>query len=515
MKKCYFALLVICAFWVSCSSSSVEGEPPTPPVKGDFRLHAYLQNGMVIQQNQPLRLWGRGTPGIELTASGSWASTKVTCVASKEGLWEVALPVAAAPSDNAPQSITVASSQKTVSLSDLLIGEVWLLGGQSNMDFKMSQVLNHAAEIAAADHPQIRFFSMYPTDADRPEWEWRLDRPQSYYTWRKCSPSSAADMSAVGYYFGQMLHRELGVPVGLINTSNGGATAQAYTPISALRDNPALKTTFVDSATPGMNPLQRPAALYNAMVAPILGASIRGVAWYQGEGNWGDYDIYPLLMKTLMTAWRQNFRCGTVPFYCVQIAPWAMGTDVSQPAMFYAQQYPYFLLREAQTKIRNEVAATGMAVTMDVGDANDIHPINKRPVGERLARLALNQTYGRSEVKCLGPRYKSLKVEASVVKIAFDNAEGLMTRDAQAPVHFYVAAATGAQHRFHATVATIHGSEVWLSCPEVVTATTTARDIQVRYAMLIAPTTNLQNGAGLPAEPFRTDTWSEGVSYVY
>ena len=266
-----------------------------------------------------------------------------------------------------------------------------------------------------------------------------------------------------------------------------------------------------------MNVLVRPAELYNSMVHPLLPLSARGVVWYQGEGNWGDYPIYPLLMKTLINGWRRNFAHSEMPFYYVQIASWGFGQDTSSKEWFYTQgeAIGYAYMREAQALTREQVSHSGMAVTMDVGDPDDIHPTNKRPVGERLARLALNGTYGRSEVACLGPRYNSLKVENGVVKLLFDNAEGLKTNDGQAPKHFYVASTAGSEHKFWPASAEIHGSEVWLTCPDVVTTSTAASGVAVRYTFLLYPMTNLENGAGLPAEPFRTDSWSAEISYVY
>ena len=196
----------------------------------------------------------------------------------------------------------------------------------------------------------------------------------------------------MGYYFGRMLHKELGVPVGLVNTSYGGATAQAYTPIEALEGDSRLKANFVDpyKAIPDMNVLVRPAELYNSMVHPLLPLSARGVVWYQGEGNWGDYPIYPLLMKTLINGWRRNFAHSEMPFYYVQLAPWGFVQDTSSKEWFYTQgeAIGYAYMREAQALTREQVSHSGMAVTMDVGDPDDIHPTNKRPVGERLALLA-------------------------------------------------------------------------------------------------------------------------------
>lgn len=518
MKKLYFVLVAVFALLAGCSSE--KGDSPEDGVEGIFRLHSFLQDGMVIQQNQPFRLWGEASAAnVKITAKASWADREYSCKAGADGTWVLEIPVPAAPSDNAPQSIVISTPLRKAALRDLLIGEVWLLGGQSNMAFAMNQVLNAPDEIRAADYPNIRFFTVQPSNTADPIFDWERDIPAPYGKWYSTSPATAGAQSAVGYYFGRMLHQELGVPVGLVNTSNGGATAQAYTPLEALEGDSRLKTAFVDpyKADPNMNVLVRPAELYNSMVHPLLPLSVRGVAWYQGEGNWDNYPIYPLLMKTLINAWRRNFASSEMPFYYVQIAPWGFDGDTSSQDWFYTQSVHigYAYQREAQSLTREQVSHSGMAVTMDVGDPDDIHPTNKRPVGERLARLALNQTYGRSDVRCLGPRYNSLKVENGVVKLLFDHAEGLKTNDGQAPNYFYVASAAGQPHRFYPATAEIHGSEVWLTCPDVVTASTTAADVAVRYAFLLYPTTNLENGTGLPAEPFRTDDWSTDISYVY
>lgn len=518
MKKLCFILAAVCVMLAGCSSSD-NGKTGEPEVEGGFRLHSFLQDGMVIQQNQPFRLWGKSVAGVKIRAKASWSTAEYTATVAEDNTWQLDIPVSAAPADNAPQSIVISTTKQTAALRDLLIGEVWLLGGQSNMAFAMNQVRDASSEIAAADYPSIRFFTVQPSNAADPIYDWREAMPEPYGKWYATSPATAGAQSAVGYYFGLMLRKELGVPIGLVNTSNGGATAQAYTPLDALEADRSLKENFVDpyKADPNMNVLVRPAELYNSMVHPLLPLSVRGVVWYQGEGNWGNYPIYPLLMKTLIGEWRRNFNRGTIPFYYVQIAPWGFGQNTSSPDWFYTQgdAIGYAYMREAQALTREQVSNTGMAVTMDVGNPDDIHPVDKRPVGERLARLALNQTYGRADVRCLGPRYNSLKVENGVVKVLFDNAEGLTTSDGQSPKHFYVASAAGDAHRFYPATAEIRGSEVWLTCPEAVTASTTAADVAVRYAFLLYPMTNLENGAGLPAEPFRTDAWSSGISYVY
>jgi len=516
----FFAAGMACC--AACSSPETGGgdESCPPAVEGRFTLHSSLQNGMVIQQNRPFRIWGRSLAGVKVTAAPGWTDRTYSTIVPEGGYWTLDVPVPAAPADNAPQSITVSTTLQTETLSDLLIGEVWLLGGQSNMAFSMTQTDNAQAEIAAADYPLIRYYATSPQGAESEQYDWR-NRTEPYYTWYKTTPETVGRQSAVGYYFGRMLHETLGVPIGLVNTSNGGATAQAYTPLSALESSATLKATYVDPFAGHPNVLVRPAELYNSMVHPLHPLSIRGVCWYQGEGNWDTYATYPELMRTLIGSWRRGFGQADLSFYYVQIAAWGFGGPTGEQEFFYSNgpykaHSGYFYLREAQARTRDEVEHTGMAVTMDVGDPEDIHPIWKRPVGERLARLALHDTYGMTEIACLGPRYRSHRVENGVVKVAFDHAEGLRTSDSSAPKHFYVASTAGSTHEFRAAAAEIHGDEVWLTCPEVVPPAAAAADVAIRYAFLLYPVTNLENGEGLPAEPFRTDGWApEAYSYVY
>lgn len=522
MKSFLYALLMACLVCGVCCTKESGDKTEEPTVEGKFRLQSMLQSNMVIQQNQPFRVWGNSKTGVKITAKASWDNKEYSTIAAQGGSWAIDIPVPAAPKDNAPQSITVSTTLQTETLTDLLIGEVWVLGGQSNMTFWMSQVVDAVAEIAAADYPEIRYYTVFNAAANEPQTDWRMvDVPDGYHAWRKVTPPTAGYQSAVGYFFGRMLHQKMGVPIGLINTATGGATAQSYAPREALMSDPDLKATFLDTSKPDMEMTVKPCGLYNNMVAPILPYSIKGVIWYQGEGNWGDYAIYPKLMKALMGQWREGFGHGKIPFHCVQIAPYSIDThaNLEDPSWFYLQIPSYFFIREAQGAIRDQEENSGMAVTLDVGNPVDIHPNNKKPVGERLARIALNMNYGYTDVECLGPRYKSHKVENGVVKISFDNAEGLMTSDNAAPRYFYVGP-NNSQYKLYPTTAEIHGTEMWLTCPAIVKPATKAEEIVIRYACLMYPTTNVQNGDGLPMEQFRTDNWASNwnapanVTYV-
>lgn len=225
MRNRYFALVAMFALLAGCSSE--KGDSPEDGVEGTFRLHSFLQDGMVIQQNQPFRLWGKASAAhVKITAKPSWTRQEYTCKADASGTWVLEIPVPAAPIRTAPRSRSGSSTPlQTTSLRDLLIGEVWVLGGQSNMAFALGQALDAPAEISAANYPSIRFFTVQPSNEARPIFDWREEMPEPYGKWYSTSPATAGAQSAVGYYFGLMLHRELGVPVGLVNTSYGGATA--------------------------------------------------------------------------------------------------------------------------------------------------------------------------------------------------------------------------------------------------------------------------------------------------
>lgn len=524
MRNFFHFTILTLVFLFSCACDKEKNISEDPPLVGGFRLHSFFQDGMVLQQNMPFRIWGQSQPGIEISALVSWTDEIYTCTVPESGKWVLDIPVPAASAEARPQTITIKSGEREEILSDLLIGEVWLLGGQSNMTFWMSQVRDWQTEIAAADYPDaIRFYTVRPGESKEPLYEWPdlQDEGGIYYTWNKCTPETAASMSAVGYYFGRMLHEKLGVPVGLVNTAYGGATAQSFVPAEVLQGDAELKVNYFDKYKDDPNVLVRPSELYNHMVNPLTNLSVKGFVWYQGEGNWDNYSTYPHLMEKLIGAWRDRFGWGDrslKPFYYVQIAPYALGMDSSDPDVFYIQEpyIGYAYMREAQSKTRDTVEGTDMAVTMDVGNPDDIHPVDKKPVGERLARLALNRSYGMEDIMCYGPRYAGHKVEDGVIKISFDYADGLRTSDGASPDFFYVASAEESdQHTFYKAEASIVGSEVWLTCPEVAGPEKDSEDVEIRYAFLICPDTNLENGERLPAEPFRTDSWVSGIKYDY
>ncbi|HTJ12552.1 MAG TPA: sialate O-acetylesterase [Dinghuibacter sp.] len=459
-----------------------------------------LQNHMVIQQNKPFTVWGKAPAGHKLEVRADWTSP-VTVTADDQGVWQAIIPVPAVkPGDYKKHEIRViVSNEKAIVLNDLLIGEVWLCSGQSNMQFSMKTVKDSTEEIAAANYPNLRLFNTDLNFSDTP-----LDSVKG--RWTDCTPESVKRFSAVGYYMGRKLLKDLDVPVGIIFTGIGASAAQAYVPREALAQDTQLNRVYLQPylSSPkskevinggfSFEKVTRPYLLYNAMIHPFIHLSIRGICWYQGEANRMERDSYTNLTQTMIRCWRHDFQQGELPFYLVQVAPFFYDKD--DPTL---ADYAFF--REAQERITT-LDNTAMVLTMDVGESKNLHPINKKPVGERLAATAENRIYNRSVVY-RGPQYQHVEFHGREAAIYFDPqtiAGGLITNDGQPPKFFEVA---GADKVFHPADATIEGDHIVVKSGDVRTP------VSVRYAFTNYPVTNLQNGAGWPVVPFRTDNWAE------
>ncbi len=476
-----------------------------------FEVSAAIQDNMVVQQGKDFTVWGRGRVGAKVKVSASWDKTARYAVVNENGQWECRIPV---PEISAgyvePQTLDVACQGETIRFDNILLGEVWFLSGQSNMEMTMQPsepwhhgVENWKEEVAHADVPWLRFITSERVQADSPQF-------RATGKWSVCTPETAGPLAGVGYYFARRLIDSLAVPVGLVITSHGSMSAQMYTPNEVLASSPVLNSRYLQPALkdPGsVLETNRTEKLYNGMIYPYGKLSIRGILWYQGESNAGEYDTYHILLSKMTGCWRKLFGQGTLPFYYVQVAPYSWREeDAPAPtaADFYRDDYAFF--RETQTVMRDIVPASDMVVTMDVGEVQMAHYPKKKPVGERLAGLALANEYGK-DVECHSPRYRSFEVLPGKAVVRFDcTYGGLRTSDGKYPKHFYVA---GKDRVFHSAYAEVDGDEVILHCPDV------REPVAVRYAFLNFPITNLENSASLPAEPFRTDNWPPGsVTYV-
>jgi sialate O-acetylesterase len=481
---------------------------------------------MVLQRDMPVPVWGWADPGE--TATVTLGDQTKTATADSAGKWSVKLDAMKA---GGPYELKVQGKQNAIRFADVLVGEVWLCSGQSNMQMTVDGVANKKAEVAAADYPQIRQYFIEHTPFPEP-------KATTGGHWITCSPASVAGFSAVAYFFARELHKQLGVPVGVIDSSWGGTPIEAWTSLKTHEALPELRTLIDDvkkrtelfqsgkakiqyekqlsdwkkaaaQAKAERKPFNvrkpdapydprfspgSPATLYNGMIAPLVPYAIRGATWYQGESNAGS-PLYSLQLKAMIASWRDDWKQGDFPFLFVQL-PNFMGPQ-TQPSESVGG-WP--MTREQFLKALATVPNTGMAVTIDIGEGDQIHPHNKQDVGKRLAQWALAKTYGKDVVAC-GPLYKSMRKDGGKIVIAFDYiGGGLAARDGGKLVGFAIA---GADKKFVWADAKIEGDTVVASSPAV------KSPAAVRYAWANNPKCNLINKAGLPASPFRTDDWAK------
>ncbi|HEX2534270.1 MAG TPA: sialate O-acetylesterase [Chitinophagaceae bacterium] len=467
-----------------------------------FSLANTLQSGMVVQQGKPLAVWGKASPGTRLKVHGSWSGKGSEAVTGKDGTWMVEVPVPAAkPGVYTRHTLRISSGTTEKVLQNILIGEVWLCSGQSNMDMELKPFLpwllgtdHYRMEIENAGYPEIRLFNVR-TDFKA------VPQEDCGGSWYVCSPATAPGFSAVAYFFARQVFLKKRIPVGLVVSSVGGSSGEAWVSRDTLAADPVLFQKYLHPYDTGSRSKEaldsvvtfekvvRPTLFYNAMIHPLKRLQFTGALWYQGESNRFDSSLYTRLCASLVRNWRALFRQAQLPFYYVQVAPYNWGSPD-------ATQYEYALLREAQAKIREVVPFTEMVVTMDIADPADIHPRNKQEVGYRLSRIAIAQVYGEPNTLFKGPEFAGYKKEGALMKVRFDHTgSGLVTNDGLPPRHFYLAGSDGV---FHAALARIEGDEVWLQSEKV------PDPVAVRYAFTNAPITNLENKEGFPAVPFRS-----------
>jgi sialate O-acetylesterase len=451
-------------------------------VQAEVKLPSIIGEHMVLQRDQEIPIWGWDTPGTEVRAT--LGEAKASAKADSDGRWMVKFPAMPA---GGPHTLSVEGTNR-VELKDILVGEVWICSGQSNMEWAVAQSDNAPDEIKAANHPRIRHIKIPHTPADKPQPDVMSDG------WKICSPETVGGFTAAGYFFGRELEQKLDVPVGLIGSNWGGTRIEPWTTPEGFKSVPALKEIadnldkFPQKNDQGAINHQTPLALYNGMIAPLAPYSIRGAIWYQGESNNGEGLLYHEKMKALIAGWRQLWDNPEMPFYYVQLAPYRYGGDPTRLAGIW----------EAQLESLS-IPNTGMAVTVDIGNVADIHPRNKQDVGKRLALWALANTYGQDDLVYSGPLFKSASFEGNKARIKFDHVGGgLVSRDGKPLTHFQLA---GEDQKFVDAKAEIAGDEV------VVQAEGVEKPIAVRFGWHQEAEPNLSNKAGLPASPFRTDEW--------
>ncbi len=464
-------------------------------LRADVRCALPFSDHMVLQRDRPAAVWGQAAPGEAVTVE--FAGQTKSATAAPDGRWQVALDPL--PASAEPRTLTV-RGRNTLTFADVLVGEVWLCSGQSNMEKPLGPVPkqkatdNYREAIRRADQPQLRLFQV--------PWYAEPKAGVIGLRWVPCTPETLADteFSAAAYYFGRELVRQLDLPVGLIHSSFGGTQIEAWMPASAFASDPALRDLVNVHYFAWIKGVQ-PTELYQSMIIPLEPYTLRGFLWYQGESNVMEADgaIYTAKMRALIASWRAAWGEADAPFYFVQLAPYAYSRSDKFPKRLTREALPVFW--EAQTAAL-AIPRTGMIVTTDlVADTHDIHPTDKRDVGLRLARLALTDTYGRRDTLGRSPRFGDLRtLPDGKAELAFtDVGAGLRTRDGRAPNGFLLA---GEDRRFVPARAVIDGADhVIVSSPEV------PRPVAVRFAWDEVANPNLVNSAGLPAISFRTDAW--------
>lgn len=465
-----------------------------------FTVSNVFESNMVLQRDKPIRIWGTTSPNVQVTIKTGWNSGTVTTIADATGNWVATIP--ATPANNYPQTFSAqANGQPAVTFSNILIGDVWVCSGQSNMVmpvdsvqpfFGFEGVVNYKAEIAAANYPLIRAMTvntdyvMAPINTIRPSLDWSV-----------CSPATVGGYSAVSYFFARKLTTSLNVPIGIVISAVSGTSCEAWVSRETIASNQTLAAYYTQN---NVN------QLYNGMIYPLGNMAIKGFIWYQGENNRADTPVsnYTLLNSDLINNWRALFNQGQLPFYLVQMTPFAQNFFNTVPWGDDPTADDYAFFREAQANIRNTIAGTGMAVTLDVGQITFIHPQNKKPVGERLALLALHNDYGQN-VACIGPQYDSFTQSDSTATVSFKpgTAEGLSLSNSNPMGQYFFVA--GTDHVFRQGKAVISGAQIIVTAPPG-----TPLPIQaVRYAFTDFPMNcNIQNSGGLPMEAFRSDNWT-------
>jgi sialate O-acetylesterase len=495
----------------------------------EVKLPALISDGLVLQQGMKVNIWGTADPGERVAVA--LIDQQANGIADSEGEWKVKLgPLNA----GGPFTMTVVG-KNTITVHDVLVGEVWVCSGQSNMEmwvgpgepepgWNSAGVANHEDEIAHADYPMLHLFTVDKAVASKPQ------RDVKGY-WVAARPQTVNDFSAVGYFFGRELLKTLNVPIGMIHSSWGGTTAEAWTTRGTLESDPEFKS-ILDSEQKLLAPYpqifqefeqqltewrqasenaeatgkpipevpkipddprknrNRPSVLYNAMTAPLTSYAIKGVIWYQGESNADRPAQYRKLFPALIRDWRRAWGEGDFPFLFVQLASWGADSRLNFPE-----------LREAQLMTLVSVPQTGMAVTIDIGDGTDVHPKNKQDVGYRLALAAQAIAYGR-DIVYSGPIYDSMTVEGTAIRLRFRHAyNGLIAAKGWTAPMLEGFEIAGDDRKFVPAVAKIERETVVVSSGQV------THPVAVRYGWGMNPICILYNQAGLPASPFRTDDW--------
>ena len=452
------------------------------------KLASLFTDNMVLQQQSQAPIWGWAKAGKSITITTSWNKKSYNVKVGTTGKW---MTKVSTPVYGGPYTITI-KGDSTINLHNVLIGEVWLCTGQSNMEipmkgYKSQPIMGSVDAILKSANSNIHIYTVPRSSITTAQ---ENSKPS---LWHVASPEFVANFSATGYYFGRLLNEMLHIPIGLISDCYGGSSAEAWMDAEGLKDFPEIK---IPAKTDSIKAVSRtPTTLFNGMFNPVIGYGIKGCIYYQGESNYERPDQYEKLFPAMVKRWRALWGQGDFPFYYVQIAPY----DYAQlPPYNSGGKYNSAYLRDAQRKSLNVIPNSGMAVLLDIGEQATIHPPHKEQVGSRLAYIALVQTYGIKGFDYASPMYKSINIEGERAIIRFDHAENGLTSFNKPMQCFEIA---GKDKMFHPAQAAISGSTIVVSSPLV------KEPVAVRYAFRDFVVGDLFGTNGLPASSFRTDDW--------
>jgi sialate O-acetylesterase len=440
-----------------------------------IRLPSILSSNMVLQQRSAVKLWGWASPAEKILITASWSGITDTVTATGDANWEL---IVSTPAAGGPYTIRL-QGQNEIVLDNIMLGEVWICSGQSNMEWSSLHGLKEMdAEIPVSNNTNIRFFSIPKTTSDNPQ-------DDCEGAWQLCNAENLRAFSAIGYFFGKKLQQSLNVPIGLINSSWGGTPAETWTPETIVTSDDNTKKAAAKIAASPWWPIM-PGKTFNAMIAPATPFTIAGAIWYQGESNVNNYSTYQLLFTNMIYGWRQAWK-KEFPFYFVQIAPFA-----------YVNNNVGALLREAQA---NSMAypKTGMVVITDlVENVKDIHPRQKHAVADRLANYALADNYKIPDIVYKSPVFKNMVVSKNTAHLYFDNAPNGFLLKGEHAMEWYVA---GVDKIFYPATVKLEKKRLLVSSPQV------KIPVAVRFGFSNEAIGNIFNKEGLPVTPFRTDSW--------
>jgi sialate O-acetylesterase len=480
MKKTYLLLMM-----------AVGG---TATALAEVKLPCIFGSNMVLQQHSEAPLWGEARPGATLVVETSWDGRRYAVEVGGDGRWRQTVNTVGA---GGPYEITL-SDGDTITLANVMLGEVWLCSGQSNMEMPVKGYRNQPTtdanrHILRSRNSNIRCITAPRAAAVAPQGDFARK-----VMWQEAAPAATGSFSATAYHFGKLLNELLDVPVGLICVSYGGSTIEAWMSREALADFPDVR---IPKGEGDMKPANRtPTTLYNAMLSPVVGYAMRGCIWYQGESNYEAPDSYEHLLPAMVRSWRRVWEAGDFPVYYAQIAPFDYA---SLPPYRKGGKYNSAFLRDAQRKSESVIPNAAMAVLMDCGEERCIHPADKHLAGERLGLQALARTYGLTGFAYASPSYKEMKVSGDTVTVYFDNAPLGLTSYGRELTLFELAATDRKFYPARSVIGFGKLASVTLTCPQV------KKPVAVRYAFKDFVVGDLFGTEGLPVSSFRTDSWDE------